>query len=567
MADPSTEPVATLHDDGCFTWKRDEFRRLIDYGSAVRSDAGVKPGLTSASHAAAPAAGEAVALRAALLMARNMIATERTSFADCNMRPELTPGDDPDNFISIDGALFEQHDADVVADYDRALAQIDAALAAPAAPAEPAPQPPDAFAWYALDDDPDHGPSIDFYPERPKNRGDALPLFREAPAPQPERIAQLERDLLCAREDVKKWRALSEAQMKVLEMVSAPAPQPEPVNAQMLEALRHIEGAAMDITCERRTIRDAARAAITAAEAAQPETDLDPMPGGHRDITDDDPGPQPEPAAVPVAYAVYWGLPANRLNSVHIERTTAESVAERIKSATVIVPLTHPNPQPAPAVVVDFEAWNEDRYRDPRDIAIARDAFLSGLASRPGAPAGVVEALQQCRDALAPFARAGQYRHLREGMAACVSDHEAQAVVAAFASAPAALAAADAALPAPQPVQAVPMTGAASDVLAERRRQVEAEGWTPEHDDEHSDAGMAIAAAVYCLIDARPHTGLGIDAMRLTYHMNHMRWHGGWLKRSGPRRNLVKAGALILAEIERLDRAARAAGTDTAGGV
>jgi hypothetical protein len=68
-------------------------------------------------------------LLAALRMAREMIATERQSFADCNVMPELTPGDDPDNFISIGGALFEQHDADVVADYDRALAKIDAAIA------------------------------------------------------------------------------------------------------------------------------------------------------------------------------------------------------------------------------------------------------------------------------------------------------------------------------------------------------------------------------------------------------------------------------------------------------
>ena len=65
----------------------------------------------------------------ALTMAREMIATERQSFADCNNVPELTAGDDPDNFVSIGGALFEQHDAHVVADYDRALAQIDAAIA------------------------------------------------------------------------------------------------------------------------------------------------------------------------------------------------------------------------------------------------------------------------------------------------------------------------------------------------------------------------------------------------------------------------------------------------------
>lgn len=65
----------------------------------------------------------------ALQMARDMIAAERQSFADCNVVLELTDGDDFDNFVSIGGALFEQHDADVVTDYDRALAQMDAAIA------------------------------------------------------------------------------------------------------------------------------------------------------------------------------------------------------------------------------------------------------------------------------------------------------------------------------------------------------------------------------------------------------------------------------------------------------
>jgi hypothetical protein len=38
------------------------------------------------------------------------------------------------------------------------------------------------------------------------------------------------------------------------------------VNQELLEALIHIGFAAMDITCERKTIRDAARAAIAKAE-------------------------------------------------------------------------------------------------------------------------------------------------------------------------------------------------------------------------------------------------------------------------------------------------------------
>lgn len=65
----------------------------------------------------------------ALRDARDMIALERQSFADCNNVPELTDGDDTDNFVQIGGALFERHDAEVVADYDRALAKIDAAIA------------------------------------------------------------------------------------------------------------------------------------------------------------------------------------------------------------------------------------------------------------------------------------------------------------------------------------------------------------------------------------------------------------------------------------------------------
>jgi len=38
------------------------------------------------------------------------------------------------------------------------------------------------------------------------------------------------------------------------------------VNKELLEALIHIGFAAMDITCERKTIRDAARATIAKAE-------------------------------------------------------------------------------------------------------------------------------------------------------------------------------------------------------------------------------------------------------------------------------------------------------------
>lgn len=88
------------------------------------------------------------------------------------------------------------------------------------------------------------------------------------------------------------------------------------------------------------------------------------------------------------------------------------------------------------------------------------------------------------------------------------------------------------------------------DVLAERRRQIEAEGWTPAHDDAHDKREMARAAACYALTWTLSPT----DSKYVPHKF--WPWSLDWWKPSDPRRNLVKAGALILAEIERLDRAA-----------
>ena len=97
------------------------------------------------------------------------------------------------------------------------------------------------------------------------------------------------------------------------------------------------------------------------------------------------------------------------------------------------------------------------------------------------------------------------------------------------------------------------MTHAARDVLAERQRQIEVEGWTPEHDDAHSLGQMAGAALCYLAEDI-PHWA------RQQAHGCYWPWDAEWWKPGDHRRNLVKAGALILAEIERLDRMAEKAG-------
>jgi hypothetical protein len=105
-------------------------------------------------------------------------------------------------------------------------------------------------------------------------------------------------------------------------------------------------------------------------------------------------------------------------------------------------------------------------------------------------------------------------------------------------------------------------SAAARDVLAERRRQVEAEGWAPEHDDEHTDGSLADVAACYAT-----HAGdqAGIEAGAIPWRNQALddvpeswpsSWDESWWKPGPQRRNLIKAGALILAEIERLDRAA-----------
>lgn len=87
------------------------------------------------------------------------------------------------------------------------------------------------------------------------------------------------------------------------------------------------------------------------------------------------------------------------------------------------------------------------------------------------------------------------------------------------------------------------------DVAAERRRQIDVEGWTPEHDDEHTRGELVQAAAELCLD--------GTDFHVVDRHGDRMiGWGITEHHRDDRRCQLVIAGALILAEIERLDRAA-----------
>lgn len=133
---------------------------------------------------------------------------------------------------------------------------------------------------------------------------------------------------------------------------------------------------------------------------------------------------------------------------------------------------------------------------------------------------------------------------------------------------------------APAPSPAEPPAGI-SLIAAERKRQVESEGWTPRHDDEHDGSELAWAAVCYAapspvlanVLRYRPcncrsasceHIGGMIQKAR---PCDPWPWDGEWDKRTKHTaiRKLQIAGALIAAEIDRLLRAAPPRRGDAAG--
>jgi len=93
------------------------------------------------------------------------------------------------------------------------------------------------------------------------------------------------------------------------------------------------------------------------------------------------------------------------------------------------------------------------------------------------------------------------------------------------------------------PTEAVRMSEAERDVLAERKRQVNVEGYNAAEDDEYGEGTLAQAAACYA------------TAVESTPAPMDWPWPLATWKPKTFRSNLVRAGALIIAEIERLDRA------------
>lgn len=104
----------------------------------------------------------------------------------------------------------------------------------------------------------------------------------------------------------------------------------------------------------------------------------------------------------------------------------------------------------------------------------------------------------------------------------------------------------------------VRMNRVIEEIIEERTRQQGREGWTPEHDDDE----LAMAAACYAASAAGANEVEGTwstqDYTCLEEDVTHdlWPWPEEWDKRHkhSDRRKLVIAAALIVAEIERLDR-------------
>ena len=92
-----------------------------------------------------------------------------------------------------------------------------------------------------------------------------------------------------------------------------------------------------------------------------------------------------------------------------------------------------------------------------------------------------------------------------------------------------------------------PLSAFMQAVIAERYRQIEVEGWSPEHDDQHAPGELARAGGCYA-------DRAGLPGRSLSDIPSRWPWAWEWWKPQGFRRDLVRAAALVVAEGEKFDR-------------
>ena len=104
------------------------------------------------------------------------------------------------------------------------------------------------------------------------------------------------------------------------------------------------------------------------------------------------------------------------------------------------------------------------------------------------------------------------------------------------------------------------MSGGVAAIAAERQRQLDSEGWTSGHDGEHNAGSLPLAAACYAIPAMRRSSerSMGAGVVITIDHKDTLwPWTEAWWKPSPDDRvrELAKAGALIAAEIDRIQRA------------
>jgi len=97
-------------------------------------------------------------------------------------------------------------------------------------------------------------------------------------------------------------------------------------------------------------------------------------------------------------------------------------------------------------------------------------------------------------------------------------------------------------------------------IATERKRQIEEEGWTAEHDDNWKNEALAYAAVCYALPQKNGkvwRSAISIDFIKMFFPFENEWWKPTPDNRI---RELEKAGALIAAEIDRLQRLEKSEG-------
>jgi hypothetical protein len=99
--------------------------------------------------------------------------------------------------------------------------------------------------------------------------------------------------------------------------------------------------------------------------------------------------------------------------------------------------------------------------------------------------------------------------------------------------------------------QATAMRKVLDDIRMKRQRQIVIHSHPPEEDDRHADGSVGIGAIPY--IQAANQQTLGLKDKEL---QTFWPWPERFKPSADPRENLINAAALLVAEIERIDREA-----------